>query len=415
MLLGILENEIEALERQREAREQGGPCVVLMSAMSGTTEETAGWFGGAPKLPAKTKWPHIDDEPLRFLCQIDLSKLPRRLWGGVGPRHGWLAFFVHPIDYRPHILHVMEPLSERDGPGQSDAGWFRRWSPEAQIEDPLSPKWPFYITERSEGRVVSQEDAREELYGPSLLFKADFADLSRPEIHPFDEVTLNLLVSSLEEYLQAKQRQIERFISDKKLHAKDAAELARLADLNSASIGRFEVVKAQMYARDERLRSDEDLCLLEEIHELPISQIIYRKNDEDGFADLDISIRRLGDRPDRGAGPLWWFELYASVLYQRALSAYSRDPERLPSPLRHHMEQTWILEADRSRAAMAHSPEGHIYTPYGPATPNEVLLELPSNPLTRWIWGDCYSIVFVISRKDLAKGKFNRVTFDITN
>lgn len=52
------------------------------------------WMGGYPKLPDPFQWPSRGGQPYQFLCQINCASLPRELWGGLGPRSGWLAFFT---------------------------------------------------------------------------------------------------------------------------------------------------------------------------------------------------------------------------------------------------------------------------------------------------------------------------------
>jgi hypothetical protein len=52
------------------------------------------WIGGDPKLPDPFRWPSRDGQPYQFLCQINCATLPKELWGGLGPRTGWLAFFA---------------------------------------------------------------------------------------------------------------------------------------------------------------------------------------------------------------------------------------------------------------------------------------------------------------------------------
>src|SRR5262249_37101284 len=52
------------------------------------------WLGGAPHLPDPFSWPQRDGKPLHFVGQIDCAALPPGIWGGLGPRTGWLAFFV---------------------------------------------------------------------------------------------------------------------------------------------------------------------------------------------------------------------------------------------------------------------------------------------------------------------------------
>ncbi|WP_285710932.1 DUF1963 domain-containing protein [Erythrobacter oryzae] len=77
-------------------------------------EEARSWLGGLPRLPEGTGWPHADDgTPLHFVAQVDCAALPGELWGGLGPRSGWLVLFVdfdaiNEQDERPfaRVLHV---------------------------------------------------------------------------------------------------------------------------------------------------------------------------------------------------------------------------------------------------------------------------------------------------------------------
>ncbi len=59
------------------------------------------WIGGLPMIPDTIAWPRAKSEehpgkgliPLNFLAQIACADLPAELWGGLGPRQGWLVFF----------------------------------------------------------------------------------------------------------------------------------------------------------------------------------------------------------------------------------------------------------------------------------------------------------------------------------
>ena len=54
-------------------------------------EEARSWLGGLPKMPAGTEWPRAKPKkPLHFVAQLDCASLPQELWGGLGPREGWL-------------------------------------------------------------------------------------------------------------------------------------------------------------------------------------------------------------------------------------------------------------------------------------------------------------------------------------
>lgn len=60
------------------------------------------WLGGLPCMPDNIPWPtaacHTHPEKgqvyLHFAAQIACEDLPKKLWGGLGPRHGWLLFFL---------------------------------------------------------------------------------------------------------------------------------------------------------------------------------------------------------------------------------------------------------------------------------------------------------------------------------
>ena len=66
-------------------------------------------------------------------------------------------------------------------------------------------------------------------------------------------------------------------------------------------------------------------------------------------------------------------------------------------------------------ASWAIFPVGHLYTPFGPGTENEVLLELRTSDLLGWCWGDMYTVVLFVARNDLAAGRFDRISAEITN
>ncbi|BCW91131.1 hypothetical protein sos41_43100 [Alphaproteobacteria bacterium SO-S41] len=81
-------------------------------------------------MPATIEWPRsVSAEypdrgarPLHFLAQIACADLPAALWGGLGPRRGWLLFFVDPNQGVPdgpdafRILHTATLGAERPPP-----------------------------------------------------------------------------------------------------------------------------------------------------------------------------------------------------------------------------------------------------------------------------------------------------------
>ena len=74
---------------------------VLRRQVPPRDEAPSSWIGGLPMLPVNIDWPRARNSeypdkgeiPLNFLAQIACSDLPHDLWGGFGPRDGWLVFF----------------------------------------------------------------------------------------------------------------------------------------------------------------------------------------------------------------------------------------------------------------------------------------------------------------------------------
>jgi hypothetical protein len=70
-------------------------------------EAPRSWLGGLPMLPDNVQWPMAATTdhpergrtPLHFVAQVACSDLPRELWGGLGPRTGWLLLFLNGEDW----------------------------------------------------------------------------------------------------------------------------------------------------------------------------------------------------------------------------------------------------------------------------------------------------------------------------
>lgn len=105
--------------------------VVLRKQVPPKDEPPRSWIGGLPMMSEEIEWPYgplrgddgkIRQVPLHFICQIALADLPPRLWGGLGPRTGWLLLFVNrnghvrPGNGRTRFLHIPELGPEREPP-----------------------------------------------------------------------------------------------------------------------------------------------------------------------------------------------------------------------------------------------------------------------------------------------------------
>ncbi len=102
--------------------------VILRRQVPIRFEETArSWFGGLPQMPRTCAWPRAatNGAALNFIAQIYCADLPKQLWGGRGPREGWLLLFA---DYKQlydsetddslvQVLHINRLGPERQPPG----------------------------------------------------------------------------------------------------------------------------------------------------------------------------------------------------------------------------------------------------------------------------------------------------------
>ena len=106
--------------------------VVLRRQVPVRWEEPArSWIGGLPMMPEPVEWPlgpttdypARGPTPLHFVAQIACADLPPDLWGGLGPREGWLLLFLNGQDWdvtensaAVRVLHIAELGPERAPP-----------------------------------------------------------------------------------------------------------------------------------------------------------------------------------------------------------------------------------------------------------------------------------------------------------
>jgi len=93
-------------------------------------EPSRSWLGGLPCMPEEIEWPRSvsseypdkGERPLHFLAQICCADLPKELWGGLGPREGWLLLFIDPNQGCPEgndafrVIHIPQVGLERAPP-----------------------------------------------------------------------------------------------------------------------------------------------------------------------------------------------------------------------------------------------------------------------------------------------------------
>ena len=402
-------SDTEAMKE--DARRSDRPVAILKPQIPLGQGHAAGWFGGRPKLPHGVDWPTVDGQLLPFVCQLDLSALPRQIWGGIGPREGWLAIFLSAKCAQLRILHVDGALTEREGPGQESAVWTSNtnWK-SPRIFD--LPRWPVTIDERP-GTALHEPADPQAASSDQTLLDSTAPALADPAYLPFDQDTLILLTEAIASQLVKQARGACHWSRRDRLRDADRLWFERQKPIAMQSLQRY-------FEREAVLRAssvfaiDAVVEVMREVANLPTYEFSYDR-DEEGHRVVRHRQSKLSEAPQLASyAPLWWSE-FQRVLQWHAVIAYTRDPSSLHPALRARMECVWRAQTSRHFAAMGHAPVGHIYTPHGPATPNEVLLELPTSNLTGWIWGDCYSLVLTIEREALRKADFSNVAMDITN
>ncbi|UUR08123.1 DUF1963 domain-containing protein [Sphingomonas glaciei] len=131
--------------------------VVLRRQVPPRDEAPRSWIGGLPMLPDTFEWPRARNSeypdtgeiPLNFAAQIACADLPADLWGGLGPREGWLLFFVATWGCAScqdegsiRVLHTRELGQERQPPTDKRSVGDPTYS---GGDDPSLKHWPVDI------------------------------------------------------------------------------------------------------------------------------------------------------------------------------------------------------------------------------------------------------------------------------
>lgn len=83
----------------------------------GHVDMPSSWIGGLPEMPDDIEWPVKDGKAALFLAQIAMEDLPKNIFGGIGPKNGWLLFFVAPSDWGGvQVIHIEQRGAPRAYP-----------------------------------------------------------------------------------------------------------------------------------------------------------------------------------------------------------------------------------------------------------------------------------------------------------
>ena len=412
LLAGLQENLVA--DQQQEARKKIPRAFAVLSPVVPLPPASqAGWFGGVPRLPKGVNWPTIDGEPGRFVCQIDLTALPQNMWNGAGPREGWLAVFMHPQKLKPAVLHFTGGLFQRhEGPPQGDGFWFRPFDPTGQTWHQRSPEWPIDITSRVGPLPETAKYRKGFAPGFPDPRKDEVFDVSNPAQIPFNGPTFELLLASIESELLKTSNQIS-VLTAKELTSHDREKITHAVTVVRETFAEIGAIRRLLLDQVFLFEGQSVIDLLQRLVALRAPAIKRLDDDKAGKMVIDVQVHALAI--PRALGQPCWQRDYLGRLYRYGYHSYLRDPSSLPVAQKTRLEAILAFEAAYEHGAMGHAPTGHLHTPYGPGTPTEVLLELPTSDLIGWCWGDMYKVAFFINRDRLEMGRFDGVTAEITN
>ena len=403
-------------------------------------------------------WPEIEGTPCDFIAQIALADLPADLWHGLGPRAGWLALFLHPTSYRGRLLQIPElgpardapnPLAETDG-WYNPYGWRRKDALQQRYLFRALPQWPVDVVVIPAGETDQEQGTRSDL--STALYRNGF-DLADPAYHPFDWPAMLALADSalaalefrygreipspnmLEQQLAGwearlaagappseagkqpepdtpeKIAEMEHRVAALRELIPAAAEARRLG---LSALAAVRQIAADVHEQAGRLpftpqRAEALLTRLQAIHWMHVSRL----RDPQGRPGAELIETRVRPitvhHPD--AGLFAWD--YHVLHFDMARHAYCRDIAGLPAATRALYEPLWRHLAMKRAPQLGGFPRAHVHA-FSPDV-HVILLELPSNQLMGWMFGDVDDLVLMMTREQIAACRFAEAQYDVSN
>lgn len=386
-------HESEMPDEGPAASLQDGP-VRLRPVMPLPGQEVSGsWIGGLPCLPPGMPWPVLGDRPALFLAQIDCSELPGELWGGLGPREGWLVFFIAQDRLSELcVRHVDGTLEEREPPDALNYPHGLNW-PDALSRDlwpsfGQAPRWPVIVEQV--GALPAESGIERKMNSADLPRQQCYRDFGMSDgRYPFDWVSALLLLHSAAEDLD-RWAGVYR---DRAAKGEDEAiELLQSSEAAARSVARL--IGGVEGARARARFSDEAAELV--VEGLRRVRRKVETWDEDG--------RKAVSSPVIGSSTV--MRQYLPLAEMRARQIYCANPAALPDAQRAYFERLWLSDAEFESGYMGGRPEGSFFEAHvdGGAVP---LLMLPTSDLIGWMWGDLGDLGIFIRGNDLEMGHWD--------
>lgn len=373
---------------------------------------TNSWLGGRPRLPTGMEWPRIDDQPADFLAQISCADLPQDLWGGLGPRDGALAFFIHRRKHALRVLHLRDPGLPVAAPFtlNDPEGWFGPhgglgFGDLAPFAVRAFPEWPVDLVAVRPGDADPRREGDPNEPGAALTDRG--YDIADPAFHPFDWGSMTAMVALLEQRL-------DRLMTEAPEGAEvdEPSEMEQCAAINREARARAEEIIAIVH--DSAARADfsasDATAVMAGLHAIRWVKVIQSVDPETGAEQVEtITLPLTTHRADANL----WVHDYQTILFDRAKHAWCANPDNLSAPARALFEPWWQTLAEREMAAMGHEPFRHVSD--FDEERDAVLLELPTSGLMSRRFGDCDNLVVTIDKADLAIGDFSKLRVQVSS
>lgn len=408
------------------------------------------WLGGRPHLPPGTPWPEHEGVRLIFYAGIDLSELPPAVWGGRGPRDGWLILFLNPVTNEPHCLHVNSIGSgegERSNTLPADYAFFGPYGGLGQDGTGDAPiprgfaEWPVAVEARRDTAEPNPDQPAQDTLTSAAIPNYDFAD---PALHPVDEAaTLAMLDAIMADFARLRETRyadVEEEVEEsgarvETLRRELAAVLeAEVPDQNEASDLRQKLAQAE--TSHNALVGEVDANMAAQTHLAQIVDMVRDHAGKNGLNPADIAQIMQG----LAEVPVAWRERTAdageetfvlnerpitqiaigdqhpgvsmiAVAAEHAKHAYTRCPE-IFSPDREAVWARIFASLSAAVGKIGGMPHGNVEG----FDPDEdiLLLELESSPLVGWKFANAGRLSFVLGKSDLEQGAFDRLRASVS-
>jgi len=405
-------------------------------------EDARSWFGGAPEMPPAMPWPKFAGRRGLFLAQICCADLPENLWNGLGPRKGWLAFFVDPHDGRElRALHFAERGAVRPSPAPGACcAWPQGGGADGPRRIDAFPRWPLdIVTAAPDGDDPRANSVAESLRsGPN---RPAF-DLASREHRPFDwasflalgdlalaamarrRVLIKAALPDVEKQLASARKQIElggmtqAMLGEMQRKAED---LPKLIEAWKASVAALDAAAAQVrtVAEEARGRSDKEAFsdevaaeLMQRLRAVELLHVERGADPERGPGAETIRATRAPLTEHRPEASLFVHD-YESLREDWAKHAWCAQADALPEAQRGYFEARWREMAALEATGMGRQPAG-VLPGFNPAN-QTVLVEFVSSPLLKWRFGNEGALTATIDDAFLAQGDFTRLRSQIVD